>query len=171
VLKAARTFEAAQAPGKSDTTAALMLDATKRAALAAEKSTARAEQLTAQLAVMTLTTVAQPRPTTNTSQDRLQHSQRGGRRRWLKPTPQNLQRINYAQRSAACEEGQIKGEPASTARGNCGRAHRRATVGQEARHFCAAAKWATSRAYVGRPANSRQNASMTEGPAGRLQRQ
>jgi hypothetical protein len=98
VLKAARTFEAAQESVKLDTTTALMqqfeAEAAKRAALEAEKHVARAEQMTAQIAALSVapathTELAPPAP-----QNRDQPFQRGGRRRWLMPTPQNMQRMN-----------------------------------------------------------------------------
>jgi hypothetical protein len=82
VLKAARTFEAAQESVKHDTTVALTQ---QFAAEAAKRS--------------------------------------GGGRRWLKPTPQNMQRINYAQRAAAHEEGQPEAETIASTCGNCGWVH------------------------------------------------
>jgi hypothetical protein len=128
VLKAARTFEATQESVKLDTTTALtqqfVAEAAKRAAPEAEKHATRAEQMTAQIAAMSVPPATHTEPAPPAPQNRDQPCQRGGRRRWLKPTPQTVQRMNYATRAAAregdkpetsCEGGFWKlrtGEPA-----------------------------------------------------------
>jgi hypothetical protein len=126
VLKAARTFEAAQESVKHDTTAAVTqqfaAEAAKRAALEAEKHAARVEQMTAQIAAMSATPAARTDPAPPAPENR-RPFQRGGGRRWLKPTPQNMQRMNYAQRAAAREGGQPETEPAASTCGNCGWVH------------------------------------------------
>jgi hypothetical protein len=121
VLKAARTFEAAQESVKLDTTAALTqqfaAEAAKRAALEAEKHAARVEQMTAQIAAMSATPAARTEPAPPAPGNRGRPFQRGGGRRWLKPTPQNMQRMNYAQRAAAREGDQPETEAAGAACG------------------------------------------------------
>jgi hypothetical protein len=123
VLKAARTFEAAQESVKLDTTTALTqqfaAEAAKRAALEAEKHAARAEQMAAEIAAMSVAPATHMEPAPPAPQNHDQPFQRGGRRRWLKPTPQNMQRMNYAQRGAAREGGQPEIEAAKTTCGNC----------------------------------------------------
>jgi hypothetical protein len=127
VLKAARTFEAAQESVKHDTTAALTqqfaAEAAKRAALEAEKHAARVEQMTAQIAAMSAPPAARTDPVPPAGENRGRPFQRGGGRRWLKPTPQNMQRMNYAQRAAAREEGRTETETTASTCGNCGWVH------------------------------------------------
>jgi hypothetical protein len=79
--------------------------------------------MTAQIAAMSVAPATHTEPAPPAPQNRDQPFQRGGRRRWLKPTPQNMQRMNYAQRAAAREGGQPETEAAKTTCGNCGRAH------------------------------------------------
>lgn len=100
VLKATRMFEAAQESVKLDAATALTpqfaAETAKRAALETEKHAARAEQMIAQIAAMSVAPAAHSGPASIAPQNRRQPPQRGGRRRRLKQTPQNLLRMNYA---------------------------------------------------------------------------
>jgi hypothetical protein len=112
--------------------------------------------MTAQIAAMSVTPATRTESAPPAPQNRDQPFQHGGRRRWLKPTPQNMQRMNYAQRAAARERGinpkrMLQKRPVETADGRTSRV----AVERADRHAYAAARQDISHGYVGRLTSSR----------------
>ncbi len=135
-LRAAKVAEAAATTTTSDALSVLMLDAMKASAEAAQKQTAEIKQLATKVATLAVarTTAEATNDTTNVAP--------AFQRRPLLPTPQNQQRLNYAQRMTNRPDERPKsfttGNQTTLQKcGRCGLPHRTGVCraeGQECRH-------------------------------------